>query len=326
MEDLNSANFRLFIDGHPTPLSYFRRPGQAKPILFYFLLRNDQQDKEVLAKIEAELPASMGVLPANTLVSVGWYRRDETAQLILPPTADRTKVMSAVHEILMQATRTGSTLPSSSRASTSSAVPTTPLPATPQTNLSAGRKGNVQKGDFGPGNALNLVFANWADRPDRQNVQPWVVALTDALSMDYVWQAKRLHDVLLREGIVFDAVEETRGQDAKWIAASKVLAPTGISPFFVDAMYRFRYEEYLAQATGGEVVKLTPTTDYRTALLDLFRNQSEFYELEFNPESHYADGKLHSIKISLEIGSSRHSKDYLVSVRKAFAIEKPTVK
>lgn len=324
VEDLNAANFRLFIDGHRTPLTYFRQPGKTQPILLYLLLRNDQQDKAVLAKIEAELPASMDVLPADTLVSVGWYRRDETAQLVLLPTTDRTKVKSAVHQIVMQAARSSSTLPSSSSASTSSAVPTTP--ATPQTSSSTSRKGNVQKGDFGPGNVLNLVLANWADRPDRQSVQPVVVALTDALSMDYVWQAKRHHDDLLREGIVFDAVEETRGQDAKWIAASKVLAPTGISPFFVDAMYRFRYEEYLAQATGGEVVKLTATTDYRTAFHDLFRDQSEFYELEFNPESHYADGKLHSLKISLEIGPSRNSKDYLVSVRKAFAIGNPTSK
>lgn len=136
--------------------------------------------------------------------------------------------------------------------------------------------------NLGSADAIHLVEADW-DQYGDAGYQPVLIVIDDELSFCYVWYALKLHNELLRQGMTLDELEEPHGGFSRaMVGFTKVWAPTGIPLDPENAFIRYRYETYLAKASGGEVVSIR-TAGYKAGFTQLFSHAHDSYQLEFEP-------------------------------------------
>ncbi len=165
------------------------------------------------------------------------------------------------------------------------AASTTPPPAAVVSDdISGGQslKKMLKTYNLGSADAIHLVETDW-DRYGDTGYQPVLIVIDDELSFCYVWYALKLHNELLRQGMTLDELQEPHGGFSRaMVGFTKVWAPTGIPLDPENAFLRYRYESYLAKASGGEVVSIR-ATGYKAGFTQLFSHARNSYQLEFEP-------------------------------------------
>lgn len=296
---LHASDFRILDDGHPAAITHFDPPGRTRPLMIWLLFRNDFIDQKTLPKIEAEMPAALDVLPASALVGVASYSESGSA-LWLTPQASRSAVVGAIHRLVLAN-------PDASPASKGRRVKARPGEPVDPADTDGPVKQQVvphpirqlfKTWDMGPSGGLRLVAKDWTSRSASGGYLPVVVIVSDEMSMDYVWSANRLKNEMLRDGLTLDELTEPHsGFSRYWVTVSKIYAPGGVPLDPGGQIYRYRYETYLAQASGGEVIGVKEH-DYRAGFERLFRDLHNIYLLEFAPQT--IDDRMHSISVELE--------------------------
>ena len=328
---LTAEDFTVTDDGQPVRITHFRLPDAAKPLAIYLLLRNDRVDQKTLPQIERGLTEALQTLPQTAKVAVASYSMTDIA-IWQPLTLDRKAVLAAIHRAAIAnpdlaaekrgrsknaaKTTKASEKAANDRTANNAATPENAAgPATEQTISNAQAMKNLfVHYDFGSSGGLEMVEADWDPKP-QAGYQPAVVVLDDELSLCYAWRAVHLHNELLSSGITLDELTEER---SKLLTAlvdySKVFAPAGISLSPGGAMFRYRYESYLAKASGGEVLA-AGKMGYGAAFQKLFTDLSRAYEIEFEPTAKDRDGKLHKVEVKLAGSKTVDPAKYRVMAR-----------
>jgi hypothetical protein len=317
---LHPSDFQVFDDGHPVQITHFEPPGRTRPFMVWLLFRNDYLDRNTLPKIEAEMPAALDALPSSAWVGVASYSVAGSV-LWLSPQPSRTAVLQAIHRLVVANPDVAKKPPKKSRrppapavATESAAPPPEPAPVD-EAMVKHPMKEMFRNWDMGPSGGLRLVMKDWATRRD-SGFLPVVVIVSDEMSFDYVWSAERLKNELLRNDLTLDELEEPHGGFSHyWVTISKIYAPTGIPLDPGGQIYRYRYETYLAAATGGEVVAVK-AHDYRAGFEHLFRDLNNIYAVEFAPPK--IDGKWHNISVKLNPRAGLRPGSYTIRVRKRY--------
>ncbi len=311
---LRAADFRILDDGKPAALTNFEPTGHTRPLMVWLLFRNDYIDQKTLPRIEAEMPAALKVLPDSAWVGVASYSMIDSV-LWLSPQPGRAAALAAIHRLVLANPDVPAQKPARKAGSDPSQSTTSPVtPAWVDREQVKHPYGHAFV-DWGPSGGLQIIEKDWAAHRD-PGFLPVVVLLSDDLSKDFIWSARRQRDELLRDGLLVDVLEEPHGALSRSMAAMfKIYAPTGIPLSPGSQMYRYRYEAYLAKATGGEVVAIK-AHNYRNGFARVFRDLNAEYELEFAPAR--INGKWHSISVSLQPDPEIRPSRYRIRVRQRY--------
>ncbi|TCK74053.1 hypothetical protein [Acidipila rosea] len=309
LTSLTAQDFRILDGDTPVPITYFRAPDHAQPLTVYLLFRNDAIDQKPLAKIAQQMPGAFKSLPTDAQIAVASYSASNVS-LWLSPQSDRAAALAAIRNLVTANPDEPKKKQKTGRLSTQQIVAqtqTAPLQADPvapqpvdQTNLTGGQqfKHMMATYDFGSSGGLHMIESDWK-KHGNPDTRPVVVLISDELSMCYVWMATRLHNAMLRDGFTVEVLEEPHGGFSRaMVDVTKVLAPNGISLDPENAMFRYRYETYIAKATGGEVIAVSKR-GYQSGFEQIFTDIASAYQLEFAPPPTDKDGKLHRIHVEL---------------------------
>ncbi len=320
-------DFTVTDDAQPVRITHFRAPEAARPLAIYLLMRNDRVDQKALPQIEHGLTEALQTLPQSAKVAVASYSMTDIA-IWQPLTLDRKAVLAAIHRAVianpdLAAVKSGKSKDAAKKTKaandpteSNAATPTNADgPTTEQAISSSQAMKNLFKHyDFGSSGGLEMVEADWNAKP-QAGYQPAIVVLDDELSLCYAWRAVHLHNELLRSGITLDELTEERSRLlTSLVDFTKVYAPTGIPLDPRGVMFRYRYESYLAKASGGEVLA-AGKMGYGTAFQKLFTDLSRAYEIEFEPTATDRDDKLHKVEVKLAQSKAVDPAKYRVMAR-----------
>ncbi len=322
---LTAEDFTVTDDGQPVRITHFRSPEAARPLAIYLLLRNDRVDQKTLPHIERGLTDALQTLPQTAKVAVASYSMTDIA-IWQPLTLDRNEVLAAIHRVVTanpdlaaekhksnDATKKTNGNEASANNATTPANGDGPATEQPISNSQA-MKNLIKHYDFGSSGGLEMVEADWSAKP-QAGYQPAVVVLDDEMSFCYTWRATHLHNELLRSAITLDELTEERSKlFTALVDYTKVVAPAGIPLSPGGAMFRYRYETYLAKASGGEVLA-AGKMGYGSAFQKLFNDLSRAYEIEFEPTARDRDGKLHKVEVTLAGSKTVNPEKYRVMAR-----------
>ena len=261
--DLQSNNFEILDNGRLRQLTYFSRSGEKsdRPLALILLL------------------APIDDRARNSMQNPAILQSMATALAKLPPDDELAVMFSWWGGIVPPETLVAFTHDRSQIATALADMPSVARPVSPNISGSS------------PQSLKEALATTAAERP-RSKVT--VIMITDAVYQMTTLERDDMTASLLRSDVTFNAL--TTGTDKFFRFSYPVLKPAsgvlGVSLYGVPS--------YLAQQTGGEILRVRQSQDYGAALEKMIGDLSARYSLGFTlAEDEPDDGQLHHLKVKV---------------------------
>lgn len=149
-----------------------------------------------------------------------------------------------------------------------------------------------------PASSLEAILKRYGSPSPSSELE--IVMVTNDLDAASSNRVETLRKSLLTAPGSLDILYKAGKSDRFWRSLSSVAAPGGFSPTVPGQHYEFL--SYLQKQSGGKFIEVQ-SENYGAAFLQMFKDLSAAYWLEFAPDASSPAGKLHSISLRIRPGS-----------------------